>query len=84
MQEGPEPRGNLLSSSVESRTVVRDSQREWTPMPQPLVVDSGAAETVIPRIWFPNHQTVESQGSKRGVFYTTADGSTVEERRRKR
>ena len=41
------------------------------------MVDSGAAETVIPRTWFPN-KTVESQGSKRGAFHTTADGSTVE------
>ena len=51
---------------------------EWTPMPQPLVFDSGAAETVIPRTWFPNHKTAESEGPRRGVFYTTADGSTVE------
>ena len=51
---------------------------EWTPKPQPLVVDSGAAETVTPRKWFPNHQKAEAEGSKRGVFYTTADGSTVE------
>ena len=47
-------------------------------MPQPLVVDSGAPETVIPRTWFPNHKKAESEGSKRGVFCTTADGSTVE------
>ena len=26
-----------------------------------------AAETVIRRTWFPNHKTVESEGSKRGV-----------------
>ena len=42
------------------------------------MVNSGAAETVIPRTWFPNHKTVESEGSKRGVFYTNEDGSTVE------
>ena len=47
-------------------------------MPQPLVVDSGAAETVIPRTWFPSHKTVESEGSKRGVFHTAAHGSSVE------
>ena len=47
-------------------------------MPQPLAVDSGAAETARPRTWFPNHKKVESEGSKRGVFHTTADGSTVE------
>ena len=46
-------------------------------MPQTLVVDSGAPDTVIPRTWFPNHKKAESEGSKRGVFFTTADGSTV-------
>ena len=69
--------GILQSSSVESAPLCEMSS-EWTHMPQPLVVDSGAAETVIPRTWFPSHKTVGSEGSKRGVFYTTADGSTVE------
>ena len=73
----PDLVGILLSSSVESEPLC-EMASEWTPMPQPLVVDSGAAETVIPRTWFPNHKTVESEGSKRGVFYTTADGCTVE------
>ena len=27
---------------------------------------------------FPNHKTVESEGFKRGVFYPTADSTTVE------
>ena len=35
-------------------------------------------KTVIPRTRFPNHKTVESEGSTHGVFYTTAGGSTVE------
>ena len=53
----------LLAS--ESRPLCEMSS-EWTPMPQPLVVDSGAAETVIPRTWLPNHKTVDSEGSKHG------------------
>ena len=72
----------LLGSSVESEPLC-ETASEWTPTPQPLVVDSGAAETVIPRTWFLNHETVESEGSKRGVFHTTADGSTVENEREK-
>ena len=44
-----------MSSSFESEQLCEMSS-EWTPMPQPLVVDSGAAETVIPRTWFPNHK----------------------------
>ena len=74
--------GILLSSSSESVPLCEMSS-EWAPMPQPLMFDSGAAKTVIRRTWFPNHKTVESEESKRGVFYTTAEGSTVENRRRK-
>ena len=69
--------GILQMISVESKPSC-EMASEWTSMPQPLVVDSGAAETVVPRTWFPSHKTVESEGSKRGVFNTTADGSTVE------
>ena len=46
-------------------------------MPQPLIVDSGAAETVMPSEWFPQHEVLESQGSSEGRFYTTADGTPV-------
>ena len=49
----------------------------WTPMPRPLVIDSGAAETVIPSDWFANHKVEESAGSRSGVYYTTADGTPV-------
>ena len=46
-------------------------------MKQPLIVDSGAAETVIPASWFPEHPTVESEGSKAGRWYNTADVTPV-------
>ena len=61
----------LLSSSAGSEPLC-EMASEWTSMPQSLVV---AAEVIIPRTWLPNHQTVESEGSKRGVFYTTTDGT---------
>ena len=48
---------DLVEQSSESEPLCEMSS-EWTPMPKPLVVDSGAAETVIPRTWFPNHKTV--------------------------
>ena len=47
-------------------------------MPRPLVVDSGAAETVIPRTRFQTTRQQNQKGPQRGVFYTMADGSTVE------
>ena len=51
--------------------------QSWAPMPRALVIDSGAAETVMPSDWFPNHEVKESAGSKSGVYYTTADGTPV-------
>ena len=68
----------ILLSSLSPSDPLCEMSSEWTPMPQPLVVDSGAAETVIPRTLFPYHKTVESEASMRGVLYTTADSSTVE------
>ena len=31
-------------------------------MPRPLVIDSGAAETVLPVDWFTGHELKETQG----------------------
>ena len=46
-------------------------------MPRALVIDSGAAETVMPSDWFPKHEVKESEGSRNGVYYTTADRTAV-------
>ena len=67
--------GILLSSSSESEPLCEMSS-EWAPMPQPLVIDNGAAEAVTPRTWLPNHKTVDSEGSTRGVFILH-DGRTA-------
>ena len=53
------------------------AQSDWVPLPKPLVVDSGAGETVMPADWLPAHPTNESAGSKKNEYYTTADGSKV-------
>ena len=53
------------------------SHSQWAPLPQPLVVDSGAGETVIPSEWLPAHPTRESAGSRSNEYYTTADGNKV-------
>ena len=45
MRDAPNHVRILLSSSSESEPLCEMSS-EWTPMPQPLVVDSGASETV--------------------------------------
>ena len=46
-------------------------------MLRPLVIGSGAAETVIPSDWFTTHKVEESPGSRSRVHYTTADGTPV-------
>ena len=52
-------------------------QSTWAPLPKPLVVDSGAGETVMPIDWLTNHPLTESDGSRANDFYTTAHGSNV-------
>ena len=52
-------------------------QPDWMPLPKPLVVDSGAGETVIPRGWLVAHPVKDSPGSLAKDFYFTADGSKV-------
>ena len=49
----------------------------WAPLSKPLVVDSGAGETVMPVDWLTSHPLTESDGSRANDFYTTADGSKV-------
>ena len=51
-------------------------QNTWAP-PKPLVVDSGAGETVMPVDWLTSHPLTESDGSRANDFYPTADGSKV-------
>ena len=52
-------------------------KKAWEFMPYPLVVDSGAAETVIPLEWFSDHKLYESEGSKSGMVYTAANGGEL-------
>ena len=49
----------------------------WVPMPCPMVIDSGAAETVLPSSWFRSHKLLETDASRSGVYYTTANGVKV-------
>jgi hypothetical protein len=77
--QGPdaEGRGIDMLEKHEEKSIDNFNNDKWEPMPRPLVIDSGAAETVIPSEWFPLHDIQESQGSKSGVYYTTADGTPV-------
>ena len=64
-----ERHGDKNINSVEDRL--------WEPMPRASVIDSGAAETVMPPDWFPKHEVKEPEGSRNGVYYTTSDGTFV-------
>ena len=37
-------------------------QNTWAPLPKPLVVDSGAGQTVMPVDWLTSHLLTESDG----------------------
>ena len=52
-------------------------QDMWQAFKEPLIIDSGAAETVIPIGWAENYAMIESPGSKIGEFYQTADGTPI-------
>ena len=41
------------------------------------MIDSGAAETVMPATWLINHRVVETESSKNKEYYTTANGGKV-------
>ena len=44
-----------------------NKQSEWVKMPYPMLVDSGAADTIIPTDWFVGHEIRESEGSRLGA-----------------
>ena len=52
-------------------------QSACAPLPKPLVVDSGAGETVVPIDWLANHPLTKSDGSRAKSLSHTADGSEV-------
>ena len=65
----PLERGKMLGSTEEGE--------EWRLMPRPLVIDSGAAETVLPTDWFTGHELKETEESRGGQFYVCAGGKEI-------
>ena len=62
------PRSLNMLEKHEEKNIDNVSEDAWEAMPRPLVIDSGAAETVITAEWFPLHDVQESHGYKRGVY----------------
>ena len=50
---------------------------KWAPLPRPLIIDSGAALSVIPEDWCTNYELVETAQSRAGVTYQVANGDPV-------
>ena len=65
----PLERGKMLGSTEEGE--------EWRLMPGPLVIDPGAAETVLPTDWFTGHELKETEKSRGGQFYVCAGGKEI-------
>ena len=53
-------------------------KNEWISLPYDLVIDSGAAETVIPLSWLGSHPIEESPDSRAGAYYTAANGERID------
>ena len=71
-------RHQFSSRRAQLRTCASFNKNTWAPLPKPLVVDSGAGETVMPVDWLTrSHPLTEPDGSRANDFYTTADGSKV-------
>ena len=47
-----------------TRTCATSKKNTWAPLPKPLVVDSGAGETVMLVDWLTSHPLTESDGVK--------------------
>ena len=65
----PLERGKMLGNTEEGE--------EWKLMPRPLIIDSGAAETVMPTDWFTGHELKETEESRGGQFYVCAGGKEI-------
>ena len=49
----------------------------WVHMPMAMLIDSGAADTILPSDWLPEHETLESEGSRLGAYYVAAGGQPI-------
>ena len=49
----------------------------WESLPYPIVIDSGASASVMPESWCAHSQVHETEASRRGVYYTAANGQKI-------
>ena len=60
-----------------SGTVNHVEKDTWEPLPQPIIIDSGASTSVMPLKWCSHVRTIETEASRRGEHYTAANGGKI-------
>ena len=69
---------NLLQQEDEEINAVEEGTQEAQPVQFEVTLDSGAHEHVASRIDAPGYKVEPSRGSKKGAFYTAANGGKIE------
>ena len=49
----------------------------WESLPYPVIIDSGAAASVLPEKWCGHVKTMSSAASRNGEHYTAANGGKI-------
>ena len=76
--QGGDPRGDLLPLDKHSGKAISELDKDsWSRLPQDLVIDSGAGESVMPVDWCPHYVTVAGQAKQDGDYYTAANGEPI-------
>ena len=68
---------SLMGAETSSQPICGIQDDIWKPLPFPVIVDSGASESVIPMTWAPQCQIVETELSKAKKKYHAANGGEV-------
>lgn len=82
-----EQREEILENRIPGQTMLLEkgggeindlsAENRWKMFPEPIVIDSGASETVIPQEWFENYPTFETEASRNNEWYTAANGGKI-------
>ena len=74
--ESDDEEDEIVLSKKERKTMLAAIKSdEYTTMPYPVIIDSGAAESVLPRHWCP--QAKLRNGPMKGKSYSAANGQTI-------
>ena len=59
------------------------SGNSWECLSYPIIIDSGASESVLPTGWCDHAETMATAASQKGVYYTAANGHKIYNKREK-